>query len=66
MIRPLKLDSVFSVTFLSVHNEATFSLFIIHYFNFTPTSALSHVHKRPKLHLTVIYNAETSCLFIFS
>ena len=28
-IRPLKLDSVFSVTFLSPHNEATLSLFII-------------------------------------
>ena len=28
-LRPLKLDSVFSVTFLSAHNEATFSLFII-------------------------------------
>ena len=28
-LRPLKLDSVFSITFLSAHNEATFSLFII-------------------------------------
>ena len=59
-LRPLKLDFVFSATFLSAHNEATFSLFIIHYFyhfRSTPISALSHVHKRPKPHLTVIYNA---------